>query len=197
MPQFLEGGFIQVHHVALTSETGFLTGDIILDVDGKPAKRLLDLAPAVYKESLLVTVIRGTKRRTLDVPTFPASKWHCKSRVWCLGAIIDAPLFSTAITARSLYSELFVHRIARGSPADEYQVPTDHFITHVNGKATGDIESFVQEIEKFEVHDWCQLTLVGLDGASTSRSVLSNKFFKSKIARRNDSMPYQWQIREI
>lgn len=186
-----------MHHVALTSKPGFLAGDIILYVNGKPAKRLLDLAPAVYETSLLVTVIRGTEQRTLNVPTFPASTWHCKSPVCCLGATIDTPVFSTALTARSLYSELFVHNIARGSLADEYEVPTDHFITHVNSKATGDIESFVQEIEKFEVHDWCQLTLVSLDGASTSRSVLSNKFFKSKIAQRNDSMPYQWQIREI
>ena len=189
MPQFEERGLIQVHKVAVTSDTGFSAGDIVLHMDGKPVKRLRNLAPAISKESLLVTVIRGTKQRTLNGPTFPTSTWHCKPSIWCLGARIETPLFGTALTARSLYSQLFVTQIAPGSPADEYEVPWNHFITHVNGKPTKDIESFVREIEAFGEHTWCPL--------STSKSVLSNRFFKSNLSQRNDSMPYQWERREL
>ena len=144
-----------------------------------------------------MTVIRGTEQTTLNIPTFPISKWHCKSSVWFLGARIDIPDFNTAMTTRSLYSKLFVTEIAPGSPAQEYGVFSRHFITHVNGKATQDIESFIKEIEKIEEHTWCQLTLVGTDGVSTSTAVLSNRFFKSKLAQRNDLMPYQWERRGI
>ena len=197
LSQFEERGLLQVRKVAVSPETGLLSGDIVLDVNGEPVKHLWDLAAAASSKSLLMTVIRGTERMTLNVPTFPTSKWHCKSSVWCLGAKIDTPDFSTAMKTRSIHSDFFVTEIASGSPAEEYKVPSHHFITHVNGKAIKNNESFVAEIENFGEHTWCQLTLVGLNGVRTSTSVLSNKFFKSKIAQRNDSMPYQWQKREI
>ncbi|KAL9125648.1 MAG: hypothetical protein Q9217_005172 [Psora testacea] len=199
LPQFEERGLYQARQVAITSsETGLLAGDVVLYINGKPVKRLWDLAPAVFlRESLLMTVIRGAEQKSLNVPTFTTSQWHCKSSIWCLGAKIDTPDFSTAMITRSLYSQLFVTEIAPGSPAQEFKVPPRHFITHVNGKATKDIETFIKEIEAIREHTWCQLTLVGTDGVSTSTAVLSNRFFKNKLAQRKDSMPYQWERLEI
>ena len=86
----------------------------------------------------------------------------------------------------------------RGSPAEMYDLSVHHFITGVNGVATEDFDSFTNEIKKLAENNYCQITLVSLQGVTRTVPLMPNwRDFKTIDARRVGKESHSWEFQEL
>jgi C-terminal processing protease CtpA/Prc len=84
-----------------------------------------------------------------------------------------------------LHSEVYVSARTRGSPAYQYGLAPTNFITHVNGKPTPDLESFLKAVVGIP-DNTCMLLFFPAHSISPSSSCLSflrTPFFFSPLTR--------------
>jgi S1-C subfamily serine protease len=123
-------------------------GDILLSLNGKIITRISDLDVMYSHEHLDAIVVRDGCERALRLTTVAADDLETTRAVSFCGAIFHAPHHAVRQQISKLFSEVYVSARTRGSPAYQYGLAPTNFITHVNGKPTPDLESFLREVVK-------------------------------------------------
>jgi S1-C subfamily serine protease len=125
-----------------------LEGDVLLSLNGKIVTKISDLDVMYSHEHLNAVIVRDCKELSLKLPTVAAHDVETTRAVSFCGAIFHAPHHAVRQQISKLFSEVYVSARTRGSPAYQYGLAPTNFITHVNGRATPDLESFLREVVK-------------------------------------------------
>ena len=145
------------HHLFMVSKRTYergnhpsvlLEGDIILTLNGEMVTRVSELDVMYSAEVLDAVIVRESKEMQLRVPTVSADDVETDHAISFCGAILHVPHLAVRQQISKLHSEVYVSARSRGSPAYQYSLAPTNFITHVNGKATPDLKSFLEAVVK-------------------------------------------------
>lgn len=123
-------------------------GDIVLTINGKVITRVSELDVMYSHEVLDALIIRESQEMRLEVPTSPADNVETNHAVSFCGATFHVPHLAVRQQISKLPSEVYVSARSRGSPAYQYLLAPTNFITHVNGKPTPDLKTFLDNVVK-------------------------------------------------
>ena len=127
-------------------EEALLEGDIVLTLNGKMITKISDLDVMYSHETLDAAIVRDCQELRLKLPTVAADDVETDRAVSFCGAILHRPHHAVRQQISKLFSDVYVSARTRGSPAYQYGLAPTNFITHVNGKPTPDIESFLAAV---------------------------------------------------
>lgn len=125
-----------------------LEGDVLLTLNGKIITKISDLDVMYSHEVLDAVIVRECRELRLRLPTVAADDVETDRAVSFCGAILHRPHHAVRQQISKLFSEVYVSARTRGSPAYQYGLAPTNFITHVNGKHTPDLESFLAAVVK-------------------------------------------------
>lgn len=125
-----------------------LEGDIILTLNGKICTTISDFDVMYSNEVLDAVIVRECEEIKLQLATVSADDIETDHAVSFCGAILHRPHQAVRQQISKLHSEVYVSSRIRGSPAYQYGVAPTNFITHVNGRPTPDLESFISATRK-------------------------------------------------
>jgi S1-C subfamily serine protease len=128
------------------SATSLLEGDVILTLNGKTITRVSELEIMYDHEVLDAVIIRETKEISIKLPTVSADDLETNRAISFCGAILHRPHHAVRQQISKLHSEVYVSARTHGSPAYQYDLAPTNFITHVNGKPTPDLETFLKVV---------------------------------------------------
>ncbi|KAI9645611.1 hypothetical protein NHQ30_006353 [Ciborinia camelliae] len=147
------------------SESGaLLEGDIILSLNGKIITRIIELDVMYDHENLDAVIVRDCKEMKIKLPTVSVDDLETDRAISFCGAILHRPHLAVRQQISKLYSEVYVAARTRGSPAYQYNLSPTNFVTHVNGKPTPDLESFLKAVIKIPDNTYFRIKLVSFDG---------------------------------
>ncbi|KAL2148577.1 hypothetical protein VTH82DRAFT_2131 [Thermothelomyces myriococcoides] len=144
-------------------EAGLREGDILLSLNGNIITKTSDLDVMYEHEELDAIVVRERQELRLRLATVAADDVETTRAVSFCGAIIHAPHHAVRQQISKLHSGVYVSARTRGSPAYQYGLAPTNFITHVNGKATPDLESFLAEVIKIPDNTYFRLRAMTFD----------------------------------
>lgn len=125
-----------------------LEGDVLLTLNGKIITKISDLDVMYSHEELDAVIVRDCQELRLKLPTVAADDVETDRAISFCGAILHRPHHAVRQQISKLFSEVYVSARTRGSPAYQYGLAPTNFITHVNGKPTPDLESFLAAVVK-------------------------------------------------
>lgn len=135
-----------------------LEGDILLTLNDKLITRISELDIMYSHEFLDAVIVRETKELKLKLPTVAADDVETDHAVSFCGAIFHRPHQAVRQQISKLYSEVYVSARTRGSPSYQYGLAPTNFITHVNGKRTPDLKTFLAAVTAIP-DNTCKLTI--------------------------------------
>lgn len=129
------------------SDSGaLLEGDIILSLNGKIITRVNELDVMYDHEVLDAVVVRDCKEMRIKLHTVSADDLETDRAISFCGAILHRPHHAVRQQISQLHSEVYVAARTRGSPSYQYNLAPTNFVTHVNGKPTPNLESFLKVV---------------------------------------------------
>jgi S1-C subfamily serine protease len=141
------------------SEQGaLLEGDILLSLNGKIITRINELDVMYDHEVLDAVIVRDCVEMNIKLPTVSADDLETDRAISFCGAILHRPHHAVRQQISKLHSEVYVAARTRGSPAYQYGLSPTHFVTHVNGRPTPDLETFLDATIKIP-DNTCKLFL--------------------------------------
>jgi S1-C subfamily serine protease len=123
-----------------------LEGDVILSLNGKIITRVSELDVMYDHEVLDAVIVRDCVEMSIKLPTVSADDLETDRAINFCGAVLHRPHHAVRQQISKLHSEVYVSARTRGSPAYQYGLAPTNFITHVNGKPTPDLESFLKAV---------------------------------------------------
>ncbi|EQL03425.1 Peptidase cysteine/serine, trypsin-like protein [Ophiocordyceps sinensis CO18] len=140
-----------------------LEGDIVLTLDGKICTTISDFDVMYSRELLDAIIVRECEELHLQLPTVAADDMETDHAVSFCGAVLHRPHQAVRQQISKLHSEVYVSSRIRGSPAYQYGVAPTNFITHVNGRPTPDLGSFIAATRKIPDNTYFRLKAVTFD----------------------------------
>jgi hypothetical protein len=126
--------------------SSLLEGDILLTLNNKLITKISELDIMYSQEFLEATIVRDCQELNLKLPTVCADDVETDHAVSFCGAILHRPHHAVRQQISKLFSEVYVSARTRGSPSYQYGLAPTNFITHVNGKRTPDLQSFLAAV---------------------------------------------------
>ncbi|PQE31353.1 PDZ domain-containing protein [Rutstroemia sp. NJR-2017a WRK4] len=146
------------------SEQGaLLEGDILLSLNGKIITRINELDVMYDHEVLDAVIVRDCVEMNIKLPTVSADDLETDRAISFCGAILHRPHHAVRQQISKLHSEVYVAARTRGSPAYQYGLSPTHFVTHVNGLPTPDLETFLKATIKIPDNTYFRLKVVTFD----------------------------------
>ncbi|KAI1334876.1 Pro-apoptotic serine protease NMA111 [Xylariaceae sp. FL0016] len=171
-----------------------LESDIILTLNGKLITRVSELDIMYSHELLDAVVVRGSQEMHLKVPTVPADDVETDHAISFCGAVLHVPHLAVRQQISKLHSEVYVSARGRGSPAYQYGLAPTNFITHVNGKATPDIKSFLDAVVKIPDNTYFRLRSMTFDNVPWVITMKKNEhYFPTMEWIKDRSEPCGWR----
>ncbi len=122
-------------------------GDIVLAVGGKTVTAFRDVERAVAgRAEADVTIWRGQKEQTLQVPTTALSGSDINRIVLWAGAVLHAPHRAMSAQRGMLPQGVYVAFFNYGSPATRYRLLPGRRIVEVDGQPTPDLDAFLKVV---------------------------------------------------
>ncbi|KAK3307619.1 trypsin-like cysteine/serine peptidase domain-containing protein [Chaetomium strumarium] len=140
-----------------------LEGDVLLTLNGKIITKISDLDVMYSNDELDAVIVRNCQELSLKLPTVAADDVETDHAVSFCGAIIHRPHHAVRQQISKLFSEVYVSARTRGSPAYQYGLAPTNFITHVNGKPTPDLESFLKAVVTIPDNTYFRLRAMTFD----------------------------------
>ncbi|KAI8963871.1 Pro-apoptotic serine protease NMA111 [Daldinia sp. FL1419] len=171
-----------------------LEGDIILTLNGKIITRVLELDVMYSQEVLEAVIVRESREMRLQVPTSPADNLETNHAISFCGAIIHVPHLAVRQQISKLASEVYVSARGRGSPAYQYGLAPTNFITHVNGKPTPDLKTFLENVVKIPDNTYFRLKAMTFDNQPWVITMKKNEhYFPTMEWIKDGSEPCGWK----
>ncbi|KAJ5052193.1 uncharacterized protein L3040_001952 [Drepanopeziza brunnea f. sp. 'multigermtubi'] len=143
--------------------TELLEGDVILSLNGKIITRVSELDIMYDHLYLDAVIVRDCVEMKVTLPTVSADDLETDRAISFCGAILHKPHHAVRQQISKLHSEVYVSARTRGSPAYQYGLAPTNFITHVNGKATPDLESFLKAVVNIPDNTYFRLKAMTFD----------------------------------
>ncbi|KAK4159782.1 trypsin-like cysteine/serine peptidase domain-containing protein [Cladorrhinum sp. PSN259] len=159
-----------------TSE-GLLEGDILLTLEGKVITKISDLDIMYSRDHLDAVLVRNCKETKLRLATVQADDVETDRAISFCGAILHRPHHAVRQQISKLHSEVYVSARTRGSPAYQYGLAPTNFITHVNGKPTPDMESFLGEVVKIPDNTYFRMRAMTFDNVPWVVTMKKNEHY--------------------
>ncbi|AOW07966.1 YALI0F31603p [Yarrowia lipolytica CLIB122] len=148
-------------------------GDILLSINGKLLTTLTTLSEAGDKEQVTIKLVRNKKEEEIQAPTTDSAFETSQAVFWC-GAVLQTPHHAVRQQIKKIHSGVYVSSRAQGSPAYQYLIAPTNFITHVNGTATPDLETFLSVVTKIPDNTYVKLRIVTFDNVAFACSMKMN-----------------------
>ena len=189
--------FIRAKKVSSSHRNGLEPGDIIVKRGMNPVTQMSDLCDMFAHATLRMSVIRRQVEVDIDVPTITISSRQSDRVVWFAGAQFEPPYSPVPLCTRKLYSQIFVTGVRIGSPADMYRLHLHRFVTQVQGVATVNFDDFTEEIKKLPNDQFCQFTLVNLQGYPETVSLMTNRRDFEAFDARQEGSRHGWHFQAL
>ncbi|KAI0867861.1 Pro-apoptotic serine protease NMA111 [Hypoxylon argillaceum] len=191
------------HHLFMVSKRTFergnhqsvlLEGDIILTLNGKVITRVSELDIMYSHEVLDAVIMRGREELHLQVPTASADDIETEHAISFCGAILHVPHLAVRQQISKLHSEVYVSARSRGSPAYQYGLAPTNFITHVNGKPTPDLKTFLATVVKIPDNTYFRIRAMTFDNVPWVVTMKKNEhYFPTTECIKDGSEPCGWK----
>ncbi|KAI1826500.1 Pro-apoptotic serine protease NMA111 [Xylaria intraflava] len=191
------------HHLFMVSKRTFergnhpsvlIEGDIILTLNSKVITRVSELDVMYSNEVLDAVIVRESKELHLKVPTVPADDIETDHVLSFCGAVIHVPHLAVRQQISQLHSEVYVSARGRGSPAYQYGLAPTNFITHVNGKPTPDMKSFLEAVVKIPDNTYFRIRAITFDNVPWVVTMKKNDhYFPTMEWIKDGSEPCGWK----
>ncbi|KAI1735760.1 Pro-apoptotic serine protease NMA111 [Xylaria scruposa] len=191
------------HHLFLVSKRTFergnhpsvlLEGDVILTLNGKMITRVSELDIMYSNEVLDAVIVRESQEMHLQVPTVPADDIETDHAISFCGAILHVPHLAVRQQISKLHSEVYVSARSRGSPAYQYGLAPTNFITHVNGKPTPDLKTFLEAVIKIPDNTYFRIRAMTFDNVPWVVTMKKNEhYFPMMEWIKDGSEPCGWK----
>ncbi|KAI1639783.1 Pro-apoptotic serine protease NMA111 [Biscogniauxia mediterranea] len=171
-----------------------LEGDIVLTLNGKMITRVSELDVMYSHEVLDAVIVRESQEMRLQVPTVPADDVETDHAISFCGAILHVPHLAVRQQISKLHSEVYVSARSRGSPAYQYGLAPTNFITHVNGKPTPDLKTFLENVVKIPDNTYFRLRAMTFDNVPWVITMKKNEhYFPTMEWIKDGSDPCGWK----
>ncbi|KAK4240378.1 trypsin-like cysteine/serine peptidase domain-containing protein [Achaetomium macrosporum] len=154
-----------------------LEGDVLLTLNGKIITKISDLDVMYSNEVLDAVIVRDCQELSLKLPTVAADDVETDHAVSFCGAIFHRPHHAVRQQISKLFSEVYVSARTRGSPAYQYGLAPTNFITHVNGKPTPDLESFLKAVVAIPDNTYFRLRAMTFDSVPWVVTMKKNEHY--------------------
>lgn len=150
------------------------TGDVLLSVNDKIVKEMRDLNIMYEATALNFKLIRQKKEIEVCVPTVDTNVLNTNHVVFWCGAGIQAPHHGVRQQMEKIPSEVYVTGRSYGSPAQQYDLSTLSFITHVGDKETKNLDTFIKVIKEIPDNTYTKLRIVSFENFPLAISIKTN-----------------------
>ncbi|KAI0199237.1 Pro-apoptotic serine protease NMA111 [Astrocystis sublimbata] len=191
------------HHLFLVSKRTFergnyptvlLEGDVILTLNGKIITRVSELDVMYDNEVLDAVIVRENQEMQLEVPTVPADNVETDHAISFCGALVHVPHLAVRQQISKLHSEVYVSARSRGSPSYQYGLAPTNFITHINGKPTPDLKSFLEAVTKIPDNTYFRIRAMTFDNVPWVVTMKKNEhYFPTMEWIKDGSEPCGWK----
>ncbi|KAI0406199.1 Pro-apoptotic serine protease NMA111 [Xylaria palmicola] len=191
------------HHLFMVSKRTFergnhpsvlLEGDVILTLNGKMITRSSELDIMYSNEVLDAVIVRESQEMQLKVPTVSADDVETDHAISFCGAILHVPHLAVRQQISKLHSEVYVSARSRGSPAYQYGLAPTNFITHVDGKPTPDLKTFLEAVVKIPDNTYFRLRAMTFDNVPWVVTMKKNEhYFPTMEWIKDGSEPCGWK----
>ncbi|KAJ1953631.1 hypothetical protein EC988_002882 [Linderina pennispora] len=123
------------------------TGDVLLEMNGKPVRNVADIAVIHDAESVDLVVLRDGREAELHVPTTRLDGMETQRVVHWAGALVQTPYRAVQEQIRRLPSNVYVSCTLYGSPANCYGLKPGMWITEIENTPVDDIDAFIRIIK--------------------------------------------------
>ncbi|KAI1353719.1 Pro-apoptotic serine protease NMA111 [Xylaria sp. FL0043] len=191
------------HHFFMVSKLTFergnhrpvlLEGDIILTLNGRMMTRVSELDIMYTHEVLDAVILRESQEMRLKVPTVTLDDVETEHAISFCGAILHVPHLAVRQQISQLHSEVYVSARSRGSPSYQYGLAPTNFITHVNGKPTPDLKTFLETVVKIPDNTYFRIRAMTFDNVPWVVTMKKNEhYFPTMEWIKDDSEPTGWK----
>ncbi|KAL7627495.1 hypothetical protein AAE478_001688 [Parahypoxylon ruwenzoriense] len=171
-----------------------LEGDIILTLNGKIVTRVSELDVMYSHEVLDAVIVRESQEMRLQVPTVSADNVETNHAISFCGAVLHVPHLAVRQQISKLPSEVYVSARSRGSPAYQYGLAPTNFITHVNGKPTPDLKTFLENVARIPDNTYFRMRAMTFDDQPWVVTMKKNEhYFPTMEWIKDGSAPCGWR----
>jgi S1-C subfamily serine protease len=135
-------------------------GDILLDIDGRPATQFRDVEAAVQKREVLLQIFRAGHQLPVNLPTVALDGAGVRRAVMWSGALIQAPYRDMAAQRGVERVGVYVAFFSFGSPASRFGLTAGRRVTEVDGQPIRDLDEFLGAVRNKRDRDSVRLTTV-------------------------------------
>ncbi|KAK1506822.1 PDZ domain-containing protein [Colletotrichum tamarilloi] len=157
--------------------SALLEGDILLTLNGKVITKVSELDIMYSHEVLDAVIVRNCEEIHIKAHTVAADDVETDHAISFCGAILHRPHHAVRQQISKLHSEVYVSARTRGSPSYQYGLAPTNFITHVNGKATPDLETFLASVQKIPDNTYFRLKAVTFDSVPWVITMKKNEHY--------------------
>ncbi|KAH8884863.1 trypsin-like serine protease [Thozetella sp. PMI_491] len=154
-----------------------LEGDILLMLNGSLITRIKELDVMYSHDVLDAVIVRNCEELNLQLPTVAAHDVETDRAISFCGAVFHRPHHAVRQQISKLFSEVYVSARTRGSPAYQYGLAPTNFITHVNGKPTPDLESFLKAVVAIPDNTYFRLKAMTFDSVPWVVTMKKNEHY--------------------
>ncbi|KAF2102279.1 trypsin-like serine protease [Rhizodiscina lignyota] len=173
---------------------GLQESDIILTLNDKLVTRVSDLDIQYDNESLDAVIVRKREQIRIKIPTVPTEDLETDRVVMFCGAMLHRPHHAVRQQISKVHSDVYISGRMRGSPSYAYGLAPTNFITHVNGRSTPDLDTFLEETHKIPDNTYFRLKVMTFDNVPWVATMKKNEhYFPTLELLKDASEPLGWK----
>jgi pro-apoptotic serine protease NMA111 len=138
--------------------SGLEQGDVVLTLDGKLVTRASDIFRPDLPATLQAVIVRNLEQISLEISTFWNDEVETSRMVMFCGATLHRPPLAARQALSNIHSEVYVGGEMCGTNASRYGLSERSFITHVDGVATPDLDSFLEQVKNIPDNKYFRLS---------------------------------------
>ncbi|KAK3954042.1 trypsin-like cysteine/serine peptidase domain-containing protein [Pseudoneurospora amorphoporcata] len=152
-------------------------GDILLTLNNHLITKISELDIMYSHDHLDAVLVRNTKELHIKLPTVAADDAETDHAISFCGAILHRPHLAVRQQISKLFSEVYVSARTRGSPAYQYGLAPTNFVTHVNGKRTPDLQTFLAAVVDIPDNTYFRLKCMTFDSVPWVVTMKKNEHY--------------------
>jgi S1-C subfamily serine protease len=164
-------------------------GDLIVELDGQPLGRMLDLAAIEQQESAHLVVVRDGARVPIEVPTLRMATDGVDRVLSWAGLVLHAPHPEVAHLTGVPGDGVYIAWVWYGGPGAAYGHRPTRRIVALNGAPTPNLDAMLAAVRSLDPEEPVRLTTIGLDGTRRLESlVLDPASWPTELLTRRDGI---------
>jgi S1-C subfamily serine protease len=170
-------------------------GDVLLAIDGEPVNDFRAVERASQRDAVTVELWRGGEVVSVALETVPLAGEDTDRVLRWAGATLQAPHRALAAQRGIPREGVYVSWFAFGSPASRYNLWAGQRIVEVNGRATPDLDSFIDVVSGLGEQDAVRLRTINWNNVPQVITLrLDKRYWPAYELRRGEQ---GWERRDL